>query len=161
MKMFKLSRALCIFLSAASLHALAEENMNFHGTLVALPSCTINNNEPINVEFGDVGVNKVDGVNYTKDIDYKISCDRTTEDGQLYLSVTGTGSDFNSDYLMTSVSGLGIEIKAEDALYKLNSQLKVDIASPPKLTAVPVKEATTSLAAGEFSAAATLQAFYQ
>lgn len=161
MKRFSMTSGLMVIFGLIGFNAVADENMNFHGTLVDFPSCTINDNQPINVEFGNVGINKIDGVNYEKNIDYKISCDGTDTKDQLYLSITGQAAGFNSGELSTSVDGLAIEIKQNSTAYKLADQIPVNLDAPPKLSAVPVKGAGASLATGEFSASATLQAFYQ
>lgn len=161
MKHAYIKSGLVVIFSLIGFNAMADENMKFHGTLVDFPSCTINDNQPINVEFGNVGINKIDGVNYEKDIDYKISCDGTDTKDQLYLSITGQAASFNAADLNTSVDGLAIEIKQNSEAYTLAQQLPVNLDSPPKLSAVPVKNAEATLATGEFSASATLQAFYQ
>ncbi|WP_239954794.1 fimbrial protein [Pantoea sp. Z09] len=161
MKRSYINSGLAVLFSLIGFHATADENMLFHGTLVDFPSCTINDNQPINVEFGNVGINKIDGVNYEKDIDYKIVCDGTDTQHQLYLSVTGQAASFNAGYLNTSVDGLAIEIKQNSEAYKLADQMPVTLDAPPKLSAVPVKSSDAALATGEFSASATLQAFYQ
>jgi type 1 fimbria pilin len=160
MKHTYIKSGLIVIFGLIGFNAMADENMNFHGTLVDFPSCTINDNQPINVEFGNVGINKIDGVNYEKDIDYKITCDGTDTKDQLYLSITGQAASFNPGYLATSVSGLAIQIKQSSEPYTLADQVKVNIDSPPKLSAVPIK-GPGALGTGEFSASATLQAFYQ
>ncbi|WP_342006004.1 fimbrial protein [Citrobacter sedlakii] len=43
----------------------AAENLQFSGTLIAPPTCTVNNEETIEIGFGDVAIEKIDGVNYT------------------------------------------------------------------------------------------------
>lgn len=161
MKSSYLNSGLAMLFSLIGFHAVADENMIFHGTLVDYPSCTINDNQPINIEFGNVGINKIDGVSYEKDIDYKIACDGTDTQHQLYLSITGQGASFNAGYLNTSVDGLAIEIKQNSEAYTLADQIPVALDAPPKLSAVPVKNSEVALATGEFSATATLQAFYQ
>ncbi|WP_158784164.1 fimbrial protein [Pantoea sp. BAV 3049] len=153
--------AVLIFFFAVSITGQAEENMKFHGTLVSYPDCTINNNQPIEINFGNVGVNKVDGVNYTKDIDYNITCDGDADDAGLYISLLGTAVQFDLAAVESSVADLGIEIKNNDKPFTLGTQIKVDKNALPKLTAVPVKKDGAELSVGDFSATATLQAFYQ
>ncbi len=161
MKHAYIKSGLVVIFSLIGFNAMADENMKFHGTLVDFPSCTINDNQPINIEFGNVGISKIDGVKYAKDIDYKITCDRTDNQDQLYLSITGQAASFNQDYLNTSVEGLAIKIEQNSEPYTLGDKLVVALGSPPKLTAVPIKSDDASLSTGEFSASATLQAFYQ
>ena len=61
--------AVCAFALGSS--ALA--NLRFDGTLIEPPPCTINSGGTIVVDFGDVGVNKVDGVNYRKTVASSVS----------------------------------------------------------------------------------------
>lgn len=44
--------------------AQAADNLKFHGTLISPPNCTISNGNTIEVEFGDVLINKIDGTRY-------------------------------------------------------------------------------------------------
>ncbi len=60
-------RRLLMLLLCAAAGSAAAPNMKLFGTLLVPPACTISDNGVIDVFFGDnVGVHKVDGVNYTR-----------------------------------------------------------------------------------------------
>lgn len=140
--------------------ACAQENMKFHGTLVKAPDCHINNNNTIEVTFGNVGVNKIDGAQYSRDIDYTVTCDGDS-DQHLYLSVDGTGVTWNDAAVKTSIDNLAIEITQNGKPFTLGSKVSIDLNELPSLRAVPIKEGGQTLTAGDFTAGATLIAFYQ
>ena len=147
-------------LLAMSLSAHGAENMRFHGTLVKAPDCHINNDQTIEVPFGNVGVDKVDGVNYARKIDYTVTCDGKSDES-LYLSVSGTGVNWNRAAVKANADNLAIEIQQAGSPFVLGSQVKADLAALPVLTAVPVRKSGATLATGDFTAAAPLVAFYQ
>ncbi|MFP3524592.1 fimbrial protein [Pantoea sp. SIMBA_072] len=149
-----------LFLLMLSLFTHAAENMTFHGTLVKAPDCHINNDQTIEVPFGNVGVDKVDGVNYARKIDYTVTCDGESDEN-LYLSVNGTGVDWDSAAVKASADNLAIEIRQAGSPFVLGSQVRAGLATLPDLMAVPVRKSGTKLATGNFTAAATLVAFYQ
>lgn len=138
----------------------ADVNMKFHGTLIRAPDCHINNDQIIEVAFGNVGVNKVDGVNYARKIGYAITCNGENDES-LYISVNGTGVDWDRAAIKASANNLAIQIQQEGKPFILGSQIKVDLTALPTLTAVPVKDGDKPLEAGDFTAGATLVAFYQ
>lgn len=156
--LFYFRLVLLMFLFSPTLHAA--DNMNLHGTLVTAPDCHINNDQIVEVSFGNVGVNKVNGVNYQKRINYSITCDGKSADA-LYLSINGTGIEWDRSAVKSSVDNLAIEIQQAGNPFVLGSQVKVDLSALPVLTAVPVKRSGASLAVGDFTAEATLIAFYQ
>lgn len=144
---------------------LAEDNadMTFRGTLIETPPCTINDGNQVDVDFGErVGVNKVDGVNYRQMLNYQITCE---EGGSgtwaLTLNLSGTATGFDGQALQTNKENLGIRIYQNDQPFTPESSLAIDLANPPRLEAVPVKNAGSTLAEGAFEAWATLQAVYQ
>lgn len=48
--------------------------LNFDGTMIEPPPCTINGGSPINVDFGnEVMTTRVDGKNYIKDVNYSLN----------------------------------------------------------------------------------------
>ena len=68
----------------------AGPNMFFSGTLV-MPPCTISKGAKVEVDFGeDLGVNKIDGVNYTKPVDYTVDCDEDYVANQLAIVIETT-----------------------------------------------------------------------
>ncbi|MFI8416180.1 fimbrial protein [Serratia sp. NPDC078593] len=161
-------KALLLFCGLIGFTSLAsaidgEGDMTFRGTLIEPLPCTINDNNQLDVDFGErVGINKVNGVNYRQMLNYQIICG---DDGRsswvLTLSLDGSSAAFDKDALMTDKANLGIRIYQNDIPFTPNSTLKIDGSNPPRLEAVPVKNAGTTLTEGSFEAWATLRADYQ
>lgn len=131
-------------------------------TVAANPSCTLNNNNPINVDFGDVVTNKIDGNNYPQPLVYSLNCE-TGASGSMSLSIGGIQSSFDSTALNTSVNGLAIRLMNGNATLALNTG-SVPFTYPtntlPSLSAVPIKQSGVSLPVGNFSASATMTLEY-
>lgn len=67
---------LIILLNSYSVMSADTPNMKLFGTLLVPPPCVISNNELIDVYFGhNVGIHKVDGINYTESVNYQLVCD--------------------------------------------------------------------------------------
>lgn len=82
--------------------------VNFQGGLVEALPCTINNGDPIEVDFGDnLVIRNLDGVRYSKPIPYQIDCSAA---GVVRLSFKGAPSSFDYAAIQTNLTGLGIRI---------------------------------------------------
>lgn len=155
-----------LLVGLASLNTFAQEkgdaDMTFHGTLIAPPPCTINNGNRIDVDFGpQVGISKVDGVNFRQIMNYQISCEQGVKgSGALRLTLSGNAAGFDKNALLTNKENLGIQVYQNDQPFTPGSTLKIDPNNPPRLEAVPVKKKGAMLAEGEFEAWATLSADY-
>lgn len=137
-------------------------DMQFRGTLIEPPPCTINDDGVIDVDFGDrVGINKVDGVNYQQTIGYRITCEPGIGKWDMMLRLNGTATSFDEAAVQTNHRYLGIRIYQNAAPFKVGSSLPIDPLKPPVLEAVPVGKAGETLTEGAFDATATLQADYQ
>ncbi|RTF42515.1 fimbrial protein [Serratia marcescens] len=166
-----MSRTMTVLLLTCGLMGMAgpvlakdgEADMIFHGTLITPPPCTINDDNRIDVDFGErVGINKVDGVNYRQGLNYQITCDNAgSGNWALTLSLSGSSTGFDKEALLTDKANLGIRVYQNDQPFTPNSTLKIDLANPPHLEAVPVKNAGATLTEGAFEAWATLRADYQ
>ncbi|KFL05470.1 fimbrial family protein [Serratia marcescens] len=129
-------------------------------TVVAPPPCVINDDRPVEVEFGDVMTTRVDGDNYKMPVNYTLSCSGGTSNA-MKLQVKGNGAAFDATVLQTNKTGLGIELRQGDGKLAVNSWLNFTYPNKPELWAVPVKQAGTTLTGGEFSAGATMAVDYQ
>nr|WP_255252532.1 fimbrial protein [Enterobacter sp. CC120223-11] len=141
-------------------------DMTFHGTLIEPPPCVINNDNRVEVDFGDrVGINKVDGSNYRTPLNYQITCKSanrgTTGKWVLNLSLTGSPASFDNEALVTDKDNLGVRIYRGNVPFSPNSTVAIDLNSPPILEAVPIKNIGSTLTEGAFEAWATLRADYQ
>lgn len=128
--------------------------------VVAPPPCVINDDRPVEVEFGDVMTTRVDGDNYKMPVNYTLSCTGGTSNA-MKLQVKGNGAAFDATVLQTNKTGLGIELRQGDGKLAVNSWLNFTYPNKPELWAVPVKQAGTTLTGGEFSAGATMAMDYQ
>ncbi|MGF6191422.1 fimbrial protein [Serratia sp. 2723] len=129
-------------------------------TVVAPPPCVINDDRPIDVEFGDVMTTRVDGDNYKMVVNYTLSCPGAPSNA-MKLQVKGTGAAFDATVLQTNKTGLGIELRQGDSKLAVNGWLNFTYPNKPELWAVPVKQRGATLTGGEFSAGATMAVDYQ
>lgn len=134
--------------------------VEFHGTLRKKP-CHVAGGQDINVQFGNIGINQVDGLRYLKSVPYTLTCDEVIKAWSLGLSVKGIPAEFESTALKTSVAGLGIRILLNGKPLQINSVIPVNYQNLPVLQAVPVKEDGTVLTEQDFNITATLVAAYQ
>ena len=139
----------------------ASANLTFSGTLNEPPPCTIDAGNTIEVDFGDVGVKRVDGVKYRKGLAYTISCGPATLPWELKLSVNGSPTSFDASAVQTNVPALGIRVYQNNVPFPLNTRLDISLPSPPVLEVVPVKQPGATLAPARFAAVATLLAEYE
>ncbi|HCM9091640.1 TPA: fimbrial protein [Enterobacter kobei] len=136
--------------------------MNFKGTLVVPPPCTINGDKPIEVQFGMVETTKINGSSYKQiTLPYSLSCTEATSTS-LRLQIKGD-TGYSVDYLQTSVPDLAISIKnmQTQTLIKPNAWVNFESTNPIKLVATPVKKSGAILGAGDFTATATMMVDYQ
>ncbi|ARB30166.1 fimbrial protein [Pseudomonas tolaasii] len=136
-------------------------NLTFSGTLNEPPPCTIDAGNTIEVDFGDVGVKRVDGVKYRRGVGYTISCGPATLPWELKLSINGTAAAFDGAAVQTSVPALGIRLFQNSVPFRLNTPLDISLSSPPVLEVVPVKQPGAVLLPARFTAVATLLAEYE
>lgn len=129
-------------------------------TVVLPPPCVINDDRPIEVEFGDVMTTRVDGDNYKMPVIYTLSCTGGTPNA-MKLQVKGTGATFDATVLQTNKTGLGIEIRQGAGKLAVNDWLNFTYLNKPELWAVPVKQSGATLTGGDFSAGATMAVDYQ
>ncbi|WP_421671713.1 fimbrial protein [Rahnella sp. EDr1-12] len=135
--------------------------LNFDGTMIEPPPCTINGGSPINVDFGnEVMTTRVDGKNYIKDVNYSLQCSGATSK-TLRLQIKGTGASFDSTKLATDKADLAIALTANGSALQVNKWLNYNDPSKPALKAVPVKKDGATLTGGAFRATATMMIDYQ
>lgn len=151
---------LAVLLMALPIIAQAITTVTVKVTVVALPSCIINDDRPIVVEFGDVLTTRVDGSNYRLPVNYTLDC-KDAPSNAMKLQVQGTGAGFDGTVLQTNKSGLGIELQQGDAKLPVNSWLNFAYPRKPELWVVPVRQSGATLTGGEFTAGATMKVDYQ
>ncbi|MEJ5063049.1 fimbrial protein [Erwinia sp. MYb375] len=140
----------------------AADNMLFSGTLIGPPPCKINGGDKVDVNFGDqLGVHKVDGVNYLKTLSYSITCEKGVTGMDVMFTLSVKKTTYNNAAIQTNMADLGIQVLQNDKPFVLDIPLVIDPKVPPTLKAVPVKKPGANLKVGVFSATATLKAEYQ
>lgn len=129
-------------------------------TIIA-PPCTINNNQAITVEFGEVMTTRVDGSNYRMPINYTLDCNGASSNA-MTLQIQGNGASFDSAVLQTTNPALGVQLQVDSTSLPINTvAVKFTYPNNPVLFAVPVKSDGATLTGGEFTAAATMKVDYQ
>ncbi|NCG54968.1 fimbrial protein [Serratia fonticola] len=164
----KYGPGLCCGIALMVVSSLAQANWAFDGTLIIPPRCQLAASDPIRVSFGKVGVRKVDGVLFKKDIPYQLICQGDlTKPWDVTLTFAGTlaGSGFDNATLRTTSplnnGTLGIQIQKDGSPLELNKAFAINSGAPPSLSAVPVKRAGTELVGDDFSAIGTLTIAFQ
>ncbi|HDL7749476.1 TPA: fimbrial protein [Yersinia enterocolitica] len=140
---------------------LAAEQVTLQVKLTILaPTCTINDNKAMSVDFGEVFSNKVDGKSYMKPVEYSLKC--TGSDSQMFnMEIQGTPASFNNSALKTNITDFGIALLANDNPLKINDSIKFSPAKKPVLQVVPIKSGGKPLKGGNFSANAVMKISYQ
>ncbi|ELY3087888.1 fimbrial protein [Klebsiella aerogenes] len=146
--------------------SLLATEVQFRGTLIEPPPCNISNDQTILVPFGDnVGINKIDGVNYRQPVEYSLNCDITSPQDGLSVELSTTNpTAYDTSAVNTDITGLGIRLLVEGVPAVFDTPMPVDLQGsqlPPHIEAVPVKAPDASLTEGPFNATVTLKVVYQ
>lgn len=140
-------------------------NLEFTGTLVTPPACSLNENGTIAVSFGDkVGIRKVPTGVYREPVALTVQCDETSLAWQLMLSVTGNPAGFDSDgatVVTAEQAALGVKLYLAGKPFVLDKPVKVNSDTPWQLEALLVQQEDSLLEEGPFTAQAILRAEYQ
>lgn len=129
-------------------------------TLTA-PPCEVNNNNLIEVNFGnDVMTTRVDGEYKKMPIDYTLKCQGGASNA-VRMRVDGQGAAFDGGVLETNKTDFGIELLNGGKRLPINGWLTFAYPNQPTLEAVPVKRSGARLSGGAFSAGATMKVEYQ
>lgn len=153
---------LSLLLTVGVVRPVLAVDVNFSGTLLSPPPCTIDNGNMIDVDFGQkVAIKKVDGSHYIQTVSYTINCSPGVPTWSLGLSFNGTETAYDNAAVVTDKSGLGIRMLRDGQPFVMNNRITINAASPPKLEVVPVKDPGIELTDGPFEATATLFADYQ
>ncbi|BEO55763.1 exotoxin [Serratia marcescens] len=147
-------------ISSAAQAADQGTKVNITATVVAPPPCVINDGRTIDIDFGKVGIKRIDGNRYMQRIDYSIKCKFLDNSRQLKMKIMGSAAAFDNSVLTSSVTGLGIKLLANGKAFAINTPLDIDYANPPTLDAVPVKNSAVTLAEGDFTSGATMLVDY-
>ena len=158
-------RALCVALvalvaTAQSVMASSSSTINVTVILTA-PSCTVNNNSILVVDFGsDVQTTLVDGSYKVRQVPYTLQCPAGAPT-TMSIRIDGTGAAFDRNVLGTNISNFGIAILNGGTRLPINSAKEFTYPNWPKLYAVPVKRTGATLSGGVFSSIATMRVEYR
>ena len=164
--MSALYRVLTVLLASALSVICMADNMQFGGTLLARPTCTVSDKGGrMDVRFGNINVNRIDGEQYRRAIPYQINCPgaNTNTTWRMRLTLKGNPAGFEPKALESSVPDLGIKVMFDGTALAPEQPRLVQITptAVPLLEAVPVKRAGGELPGIGFTASALLLAeFY-
>lgn len=161
---------LCRVLTVLSLVALPleciAEDILFTGTLLAQPICSISDKGArMDVRFGNVAINRIDGEQYLRAIPYQIDCPgaSTNTTWRMRLTLKGNPATFEPNALQSSVPDLGIKVLlgGTELMPGQPRFIQITPTAVPLLEAVPVKLTSSELPSIAFTASALLLAeFY-
>lgn len=128
------------------------QTIDFHGVLRVV-DCTLNNGKKEAVSFGAVGIHHLDGHHYEQNVPFNLNCTNYAGGDIPVLTMTleGTPTAFDTAAVVTSVTGLGIELHVNGIAQEINKAMALDYKNPPKLTAVPVADPSVTLSAQSFT----------
>jgi len=150
-----------ILLMALGGPAAAADNMRFSGSLIAPPPCVINNNDLIEVNFGnDVMTTRIDGSYKKQPVVYSVEC-KNAPNNAMKMQIQGNSAVFDGDVLQTNKDDLGVALLRNGNRQPINTWVNFTYPNMPTFEAVPVKQAGATLSGGAFSAGATMKVEYQ
>ncbi|HHR5900782.1 TPA: fimbrial protein [Providencia alcalifaciens] len=167
--MNKLLLSVVLFLTYASTAQAVK--VNFRGNLIEGTPCVINNNRPIEVDFGDDLVVSLvptkDGKKYIEDIDFEWECDNISSGTDVVFSFEGSRSSFDNDLLkINEQKDIALQIYYDSKTLRVNNDFVytyISDSQTPDLKAALVKNSSSvaNVQPGEFTASATLTVAYQ
>lgn len=152
---------LIVGLMALSNSAIANNNVEFTGTLLIPPPCTVFEDKVHTIEYKDISLHKINGTNYIKPINYALDCKDNLHGWDLVLTIKGDKSGFDDAALKTEHDDLGMRILLNGVAFDIDKPIKITYGQPPILEVVPVKKPGSTLPVINFSATGTLLAEYQ
>lgn len=146
--------------SSAAQAKSASASVTVKITVVA-PPCEINDNQLIEVNFGnDVMTTRIDGEYKKMPVTYSLQCQGEASNG-LRMRIDGDGAAFDGKVLKTNKTDFGIALLNNGKRLPINSWLNFSYSNQPNIEAVPVKRSGGKLSGGAFSAGATMKVEYR
>ncbi|MGN8010271.1 fimbrial protein [Enterobacter sp. 22325] len=137
--------------------------MAITGTLVDTPECTINDNNQIDIDFGeDVIISRIDGLNYKNTpLVYHLECNSLAKN-TLRMIVKGPPASFDKTLIGTDVEGLGIRVFLYDTVpIEQGTTIGFKYGEIVKLSVAPVLQNGITLRAQPFRGTGTMVIEYQ
>ncbi|PAX77395.1 fimbrial protein [Citrobacter braakii] len=136
-------------------------DFTFTGLLQAMTACSINNDRTIEIAFGNIGINKIESENYTRNIDYELDCGSVGGANTVLLTLKATPVPSDGSIIDSGRKGLWIQFYKDSVPLKLNEEFKVEnVTAPPKLMVKLITDPAEDPEEGPFSCTATLIAEY-
>lgn len=147
---------------AQSSTELVGSEIKLRGKIVK-PPCTINGGKQIDIDFGQLGVNRIEGDNYAQPFTLQYFCEGVSIDK--VLKYIGMPTEFDDSAVQSNITNFGIRLQhIENGIaqpFKVGGELAIPASlGASQFTATPVKKTGVTLKEGAFSAAATFQLEY-
>lgn len=113
---------------------------NFSGTLIGNKPCIFNNNNPIEVDFGDVIIRDVqdqNGTSYSRRVNYTIQCEGAVSTDQVSMTIQGSAAYFDSDQLATNKRELGLQFMKNNQYVTVNEPFTFSYGNQPIIDVTP------------------------
>lgn len=81
-------RLLLLLCTCGGVALASDDDITFHGTLVAPPACAISDGKTLEVEFRDLIIDSINGDYGRKEVVYGLSCDSDTRDPEWNMTLT-------------------------------------------------------------------------
>lgn len=138
------------------------QTVTIKGSVFASPPCVINNNATINVPFGEVEIESINGSYKKVTVFYSLTCSRLANN-ELRMKVTGDTWWYGTNYLSVPRNrALGVAIYKDGKFLPLNRWEDFNGPGKPELQAVLEKNTTNEeVSPGAFNTSATLVVDYR
>ncbi|EMA4138415.1 MrfF [Cronobacter turicensis] len=163
MKRAYLALMVCTLLLNGRVYAAQNTAMITVNVAIMASPCKINDNHNIDIDFGDnVITTDVVAGKIERKIDYTLDCSNAGATRTLKMRISGTGAEFDTELLQTSIQEMAIRLKSDGANFPLNTDLALaSTTSKPELVAALVGKPGARLPTGGFTAGATMTVDYQ
>lgn len=151
-----------ICIPGAVIAGSTEVGIEISGTVTGAGTCSVNNNQVVEIKFGDVPIQEIDGVNsHSQPVPLTVTCDGSSNDVSVW--VRGNVTTWDRYSIITSTDGLGVKLWAYVPSLNMDPNpdggvfpIHLDEISTLNIHAVLSKQPGKRLTPQEFTATATL-----
>lgn len=134
-----------------------KKSFTFSGIMIESIPCAINDDQPMEVTFGNVGISKIDTGRYVQDLYYSLNCGGATSKDKVSMFIKANSATWDTKAIASSVTGLGAQVLKDGYPLELNTYITIpDPANPPALQIRLVKAPSATLSEQPFTATGTL-----
>lgn len=127
--------------------------INVSGIIVS-SQCTLNGDRESRVNFGDIIIQLIDGIRFSKSMPFTVTCPGAFN-GEQEVFISATAAAFDNNVISTTNANVGIKLILNGKDIEINKAHNIDWRVSNTLIAVPVKN-KVKVTAGEFTATATM-----